>query len=159
MKTWIIDKIWKVDIVFWSYCCVLFVWNNWWRSLQIKLSTILAVKWVVFRTVVQSIINTPARLLQKSCHSDFADTSCYWYVAYFRNWRYPIVRIWQRVAWGDWVTAGTYIFVSRKGLHFDCPRMVHIFSSTFHDFHNAVDPVVLLQFGWWRVERNCRKVQ
>ena len=31
-------------IGFWSYCYVLFAWNNWWSPLQIKLSTILAVK-------------------------------------------------------------------------------------------------------------------
>jgi len=32
-----------------------------------------------------------------------------------------------------------------------CPR----FSSTFH---NAVEPVRMLQSEWWRVERNCKKV-
>jgi len=31
---------------FWSYCYVLFAWNNWWSPLQIKLSKILAVKWI-----------------------------------------------------------------------------------------------------------------
>jgi len=34
-----------VVIAFWSYCYVLFVWNSWWTPVQIKLSTILAVKW------------------------------------------------------------------------------------------------------------------
>jgi hypothetical protein len=43
----------------------------------------------------QSIINTPARLLLLSCFSEFADTSCYWCVADFRNWRYPVVTVWQ----------------------------------------------------------------
>ena len=31
---------------FWSYCYVLLVWSNWCSPLQIKLSTILAVKWI-----------------------------------------------------------------------------------------------------------------
>jgi len=30
-----------------------------------------------FRIVVQSVVNTPARLLELSCHSEFADASCY----------------------------------------------------------------------------------
>jgi hypothetical protein len=47
MKTWWVDKIQKVVFVFWSYCYVLFAWNSWWSPLQIKLSTILAVKWIV----------------------------------------------------------------------------------------------------------------
>ena len=33
-------------IAFWSYCYVLFAWNNRWSPLQNKLSTILAVKWI-----------------------------------------------------------------------------------------------------------------
>jgi hypothetical protein len=44
MKTWWDDKIQKVVIALWSYCYVLFAWNNWWSPLQIKLSTILSVK-------------------------------------------------------------------------------------------------------------------
>jgi hypothetical protein len=33
-------------IGFWNYCYVLFVCNNWCSPLQIKLSSILAVKWI-----------------------------------------------------------------------------------------------------------------
>ena len=36
-------------IAFWSYCYVLFAWNNCWSPLQIKLSSILAVKWIFFQ--------------------------------------------------------------------------------------------------------------
>jgi hypothetical protein len=46
MKIWLFDKIQKVVIAFWIYCYVLFAWNNWWSPLQIKLSAILAVKWI-----------------------------------------------------------------------------------------------------------------
>jgi hypothetical protein len=46
MKTLCDDKISKVVIGFWSYCYVLFVWNNLWSPLQIKLSTVLTVKWI-----------------------------------------------------------------------------------------------------------------
>jgi hypothetical protein len=42
MKSWSVDKIQKVVIVFWNYCCVLFVSNSWCSALQIKLSKILA---------------------------------------------------------------------------------------------------------------------
>ena len=41
---WIIYR--RLVIAFWSYCYVLFAWNNWWRPLQIKLSTIVALKWI-----------------------------------------------------------------------------------------------------------------
>jgi hypothetical protein len=65
----------------------------------------------------------------------------------------------QRIAGGDWITARTYIFASHWGLQFDCPSIVHVCSSTFREFHSVVGPVRLHQSGWWKVERNCRKVQ
>jgi hypothetical protein len=65
----------------------------------------------------------------------------------------------QRVAGGDWVTAWTYIFASQSGSQFYCPSMVHVSSSTFHDFNSVVDPVGMLESGWWGDERNCKKVQ
>jgi hypothetical protein len=48
MKTWWDNnnKIRKEVIAFWSYCYVLFAWNNWWSPLQFKLAAILAVKWI-----------------------------------------------------------------------------------------------------------------
>jgi hypothetical protein len=46
MKTWWDVKIQKVLVAFWSYCYVLFARNNWWSPLKIKLSTILAIKWI-----------------------------------------------------------------------------------------------------------------
>jgi len=100
-------------------------------------------------------------MLWLSSHSEFTDMSCYWCVADFRNWRYTFVRIWQtdRIAGGDWVTAGTYIFVSHWGSQIDCPSIVHVFSSTFHDFHSVFENVRMIQSGWRRVERNCKKVR
>jgi len=65
----------------------------------------------------------------------------------------------QRIAGGDWVTAWTYIIASHWGSQSECPSIFHVPSSTFHDFHSVVEPVILVQTGWWRVERNCRKVQ
>jgi hypothetical protein len=49
----------------------------------------------------------------------------------------------QRVAGGDWVTARTYTFASHGWSQFDCPSIVHISSSTFHDFHSVVGPVTM----------------
>jgi hypothetical protein len=46
MKTWWDDKIQGVVFPFWSYCYVLFAWNSWCSPLDIKLSTVLAVKWI-----------------------------------------------------------------------------------------------------------------
>ena len=60
----------------------------------------------------------------------------------------------QGVAWGDWNTP-SFKFQSQ----FDCPSIVHIPSSTFHELHSVFGPVRMLQSGWWRVESNCRKVQ
>jgi len=37
-----------VVIAFWSYWYVLFAWKNWWSTLQIKLSTNVAVKWFFY---------------------------------------------------------------------------------------------------------------
>jgi len=54
MKTCWVDNIQKVAIAFWSYCYVLFAWNNWWSPLQIKLSTILAVKLIFFYFQISS---------------------------------------------------------------------------------------------------------
>ena len=45
-ETWFGNKTQKVVIAFWSYCYVLFACNIWWSPLQIKLSTILTVKWI-----------------------------------------------------------------------------------------------------------------
>jgi len=35
-----------VVIAFWSYCYILFAWNNWWSPLQITLPPILSVRWI-----------------------------------------------------------------------------------------------------------------
>ena len=138
-------------------------WNNWWSPLQIKLSTILAVKWIfVFRIAVQSIVISihqqgccnEAVILSSLTHGvtdvlQTAGTGGNLLCGYDR----------QRVAGRDWVTTWTYIFASQLVFQFDCPSIVHVSSSTFHDFRSVVEPVTLLQSGWWRVERNCKKVQ
>ena len=65
----------------------------------------------------------------------------------------------QRVAGGDLATAWTDTIASHWGSQFDCPSFVHVSTSTLHDFHSVIEPLIMLQSGWWRVERNCRKVQ
>jgi hypothetical protein len=65
----------------------------------------------------------------------------------------------QRVAGGDCVTAWTYTIASHWGSQSDGPNFVHVSSSTLHDFHSVIEPVIMRQSEWWRVERNCRKVQ
>jgi hypothetical protein len=37
--------------------------------------------------------------------------------------------------------------------------MVQVSSSTFNDLRSVIGPVRMHQSGWWRVERNCKKVQ
>jgi len=49
----------------------------------------------------------------------------------------------QRVAGGDRVTAWTDIFASQQVSQFDFPSIVHVSSSTFHDFHSVVGSVML----------------
>ena len=89
------------------------------------------------------------------CHSEFNDTSCYWCVADFRNWRWSVVGIWQTE--GCWKELD-HCMNLHLCISIDCPSIFHVSSSTFYSFPSVVGPVSMPQFGWWRVERSCRKV-
>ena len=162
MKTSSFANIQKVIFSCWSYCYDLFAWTNWWSPLKFKLTTILAVKWYFLVSEQkykalsihqQGCCNEAVIVSLLTGHvTDVLQTSGIDGIIFWQNDR-------QRVVGRDGVTAWTYTFVSQLGLQFDCPSMVHVSSSTFHVFHSVVEPVKILQSGWWRVERNCRKVQ
>jgi hypothetical protein len=65
----------------------------------------------------------------------------------------------QRVAGRDWKTVWAYTPAFEFRSQFDCPSTVQISSWTFHEFHSGFGPDRMLLSGWWRVERNCEKVQ
>ena len=105
-------------------------------------SKILALNFIFSRKIAQYIINTPARLLWLSCHSEFGEI----FPDMLQTSGTELVRLWrndrQRVAGGDRVTAWTEILAPQFGFEFDWTSTVYVSSSTFHDAHCVVDSVI-----------------